>query len=78
MTLLGHNVWVNCCKFSKDDNYLVTVSDTIIWWDLRNEQKLQEIHLFGRYADDIFFNDNFSHFVTIDSEGIVYILKRII
>ncbi|XP_041833714.1 apoptotic protease-activating factor 1 isoform X2 [Melanotaenia boesemani] len=72
-----HGGWVTDLHFSPDDSLLVSTGGYIKWWDVATGDALQTFYPTGSSLKKIHISADFSTFVTIDSIGILYILRRI-
>ncbi|KAG8005586.1 Apoptotic protease-activating factor 1 [Nibea albiflora] len=73
-----HGGWVTDLHFSSDDSLLVSTGGYIKWWDVERGEALQTFYPTGTTLKRIHVSSDFSTFVTIDSIGILYILKRVV
>nr|XP_006818297.1 PREDICTED: apoptotic protease-activating factor 1-like [Saccoglossus kowalevskii] len=71
-----HNCWVTDIQWSPDSKNLVSVSETIKWWQV-DGKCLQTFPVKGSFTKYIGVVDNFKTFITIDSAGILYILPKV-
>lgn len=75
--LQGHSGFVNDIVWCDDSRQFVSVADEICWWDLERQEPLQTFIVKGKRMLHIFSSNDFKVFVTIDANGILYILKQI-
>ncbi|XP_034718930.1 apoptotic protease-activating factor 1 isoform X1 [Etheostoma cragini] len=73
-----HGGWVTDLHFSPDNSLLVSTGGYIKWWDVEKGEALQTFFPTGTALKRIHVSADFSTFVTIDSIGILYILKRVV
>ncbi|KAF7669673.1 hypothetical protein LDENG_00151570 [Lucifuga dentata] len=72
-----HGGWVTDLHFSPDNSLLVSTGGYIKWWDVERGEALQTFYPTGCRLKKIHVSTDFSTFVTIDSIGILYILRRV-
>ena len=57
-------------------SYLVSASDRLKWWKVDGALQ-QTFHVRGSFLKNVQYSPDFQTFVTVDSAGILYILKRV-
>ncbi|XP_076014962.1 apoptotic protease-activating factor 1 [Genypterus blacodes] len=72
-----HGGWVTDLHFSPNSSVLVSTGGYIKWWDVDTGEALQTFYPTGTRLKKIHVSLDFSTFVTIDSIGILYILRRV-
>ncbi|GCC32636.1 hypothetical protein chiPu_0011099, partial [Chiloscyllium punctatum] len=72
-----HGGWVTDLHFSPDSKTLVSIGGYIKWWDMKTGESLQTFYTNGTNLKSIYVSSDFKTYVTIDSIGILYILKMI-
>ncbi|XP_043569558.1 apoptotic protease-activating factor 1 isoform X2 [Chiloscyllium plagiosum] len=72
-----HGGWVTDLHFSPDSKTLVSTGGYIKWWDMKTGESLQTFYTNGTNLKSIYVSSDFKTYVTIDSIGILYILKMI-
>ncbi|XP_076345176.1 apoptotic protease-activating factor 1-like isoform X2 [Tachypleus tridentatus] len=80
LKILGSHTsnWVNDLAFSPDSKFLVSVANSIKWWDIsKNQPLLQTFEVRGSSLRYIYPSPDFTIFVTIDSAGVLYNLQLI-
>ncbi|XP_013776980.2 apoptotic protease-activating factor 1-like isoform X2 [Limulus polyphemus] len=80
LKILGSHTsnWVNDLAFSPDSNFLVSVANSIKWWDIRkNQPLLQTFEVRGSFLRYVYPSPDFTIFVSVDSAGVLYNLQLI-
>ncbi|XP_022249946.1 apoptotic protease-activating factor 1-like isoform X1 [Limulus polyphemus] len=73
-----NNHWVNDLAFSPDSKYLVSVANSIKWWNIHRDQPLlQTFEVRGSSLCYICPSPDFTVFITVDDAGVLYILQLI-
>ncbi|XP_076333122.1 apoptotic protease-activating factor 1-like isoform X2 [Tachypleus tridentatus] len=73
-----NNHWVNDLAFSPDSKYLVSVANSIKWWNIHRDQPLlQTFEVRGSFLRHICPSPDFTVFITVDDAGVLYILQLI-
>lgn len=72
-----HGGWLSDLHFSKDNRLLVSTGGYVKWWDVETGEALQTFYPTGSALKRIHVSSDFTTFVTIDSIGILYILRRV-
>lgn len=72
-----HGGWVTDLHFSPDNRVLVSTGGYIKWWSVESGEALQTFYTMGGNLKKIHVSPDFSTFITVDSIGILYILKRL-
>ncbi|XP_031438233.1 apoptotic protease-activating factor 1 isoform X2 [Clupea harengus] len=72
-----HGGWVTDLHFSPDNKVLLSTGGYIKWWSVEKGEALQTFYPSGAHLKRIHVSPDFSTFVTIDSIGILYILKKV-
>nr|XP_055046706.1 apoptotic protease-activating factor 1 isoform X1 [Misgurnus anguillicaudatus]XP_055046707.1 apoptotic protease-activating factor 1 isoform X1 [Misgurnus anguillicaudatus] len=72
-----HGGWVTALHFSPDNRVLVSTGGYIKWWSVETGEALQTFYTMGASLKHIHVSPDFSTFITIDSIGILYILKKV-
>uniref|UniRef100_A0A8C9VDI5 Apoptotic peptidase activating factor 1 n=1 Tax=Scleropages formosus TaxID=113540 RepID=A0A8C9VDI5_SCLFO len=71
-----HGGWVTDLHFSPDNKVLVSTGGYVKWWDVEKGKALQTFYTTGANLKGIHVSPDFGTFVTIDSIGILYILRK--
>ncbi|XP_043092997.1 apoptotic protease-activating factor 1 isoform X1 [Puntigrus tetrazona] len=71
-----HGGWVTDLHFSPDNRVLVSTGGYIKWWSVETGEALQTFYTMGANLKKMHVCGDFSTFVTVDSIGILYVLKR--
>ncbi|XP_043943141.1 apoptotic protease-activating factor 1 [Protopterus annectens] len=72
-----HGGWVTDLHFSPDSKILMSAGGFIRWWNVDTGVLLQTFYTIGSYLKKMHVSSNFQTYVTIDNNGILYVLKRI-
>ncbi|XP_064198777.1 apoptotic protease-activating factor 1 isoform X1 [Anguilla rostrata] len=72
-----HGGWVTDLHFSPDSRTLVSTGGYIKWWDLETGEALQTFYTTGTNLKGIHVSPDFKTFVTIDTIGILYVLRKV-
>uniref|UniRef100_A0A667ZLL3 Apoptotic protease-activating factor 1 n=1 Tax=Myripristis murdjan TaxID=586833 RepID=A0A667ZLL3_9TELE len=73
-----HGGWVTDLHFSPDNSLLVSTGGYIKWWDVERGEALQTFYPMGANLKRVHVSPDFSTFITIDSIGILYVLRRVV
>uniref|UniRef100_A0A8C1AW21 Apoptotic peptidase activating factor 1 n=1 Tax=Cyprinus carpio carpio TaxID=630221 RepID=A0A8C1AW21_CYPCA len=72
-----HGGWVTDLHFSPDNRVLVSTGGYIKWWSTETGEALQTFYTMGANLKKIHVSPDFTTFVTVDSIGILYVLKKV-
>uniref|UniRef100_A0A671L6Y4 Apoptotic protease-activating factor 1 n=1 Tax=Sinocyclocheilus anshuiensis TaxID=1608454 RepID=A0A671L6Y4_9TELE len=72
-----HGGWVTDLHFSPDNRVLVSTGGYIKWWSVETGEALQTFYTMGANLKKIHVSADFTTFVTVDSIGILYVLKKV-
>uniref|UniRef100_A0A8C2B3Q9 Apoptotic protease-activating factor 1 n=1 Tax=Cyprinus carpio TaxID=7962 RepID=A0A8C2B3Q9_CYPCA len=72
-----HGGWVTDLQFSPDNRVLVSTGGYIKWWSVETGEALQTFYTMGANLKKIHVSADFTTFVTVDSIGILYVLKKV-
>ncbi|XP_067283441.1 apoptotic protease-activating factor 1 [Pseudorasbora parva] len=72
-----HGGWVTDLHFSPDDRVLVSTGGYIKWWSVETGESLQTFYTMGASLKKIHVSPDFTTFLTVDSIGILYVLKKV-
>ncbi|OXB65184.1 hypothetical protein ASZ78_005300 [Callipepla squamata] len=72
-----HGGWVTDLSFSPDSKMLVSSGGYLKWWDVTTGESLQTFYTNGTNLKSIHVSPNFEVYVTVDSLGILYVLRKL-
>ncbi|KAK7149612.1 hypothetical protein R3I94_009053 [Phoxinus phoxinus] len=72
-----HGGWVTDLHFSPDDTVLVSTGGYVKWWSVETGESLQTFYTMGANLKKIHVSPDFSTFLTVDSIGILYVLRKV-
>uniref|UniRef100_A0A673KUR6 Apoptotic protease-activating factor 1 n=1 Tax=Sinocyclocheilus rhinocerous TaxID=307959 RepID=A0A673KUR6_9TELE len=72
-----HGGWVTDLHFSPDNGVLVSTGGYIKWWSVETGEALQTFYTMGANLKKMHVSADFTTFVTVDSIGILYVLKKV-